>query len=59
YIWLRESERFCYLYLITDMYSRKILGYWLSEDLDYRIIYVIIDKDVIILRITHRKESYK
>jgi transposase InsO family protein len=33
YIWLRESERFCYLYLITDMYSRKILGYWLSEDL--------------------------
>lgn len=33
YIWLRESESFSYLYLITDMYSRKILGYWLSEDL--------------------------
>ena len=33
YIWLRETENFCYLYLITDMYSRKILGYTLSEDL--------------------------
>lgn len=33
YIWLREIENFCYLYLITDMYSRKILGYTLSEDL--------------------------
>lgn len=33
YIWLREVENFCYLFLITDMYSRKILGYSLSEDL--------------------------
>lgn len=33
YIWLREIENFSYLYLITDMYSRKILGYSLSEDL--------------------------
>lgn len=33
YIFLRETERFSYLYLITDMYSRKILGYNLSEDL--------------------------
>jgi len=33
YIWLREIENFSYLYLITDMYSRKILGYNLSEDL--------------------------
>jgi len=33
YIWLREAENFSYLYLITDMYSRKILGYCLSENL--------------------------
>lgn len=33
YILLRETENFSYLYLITDMYSRKILGYTLSEDL--------------------------
>ncbi len=33
YIWLREPHRFCYLFLITDMYSRKILGYCISEDL--------------------------
>ena len=33
YIWLRETKNFSYLYLITDMYSRKILGYNLSEDL--------------------------
>ena len=33
YIWLRDAQKFCYLFLITDMYSRKILGYHLSEDL--------------------------
>lgn len=33
YVWLRGTENFSYLYLITDMYSRKILGYYLSEDL--------------------------
>lgn len=33
YIRLRDTESFCYLFLITDMYSRKILGYCLSEDL--------------------------
>jgi len=33
YIWLKETESFSYLFLITDMYSRKILGYCISEDL--------------------------
>lgn len=33
YIWLEGTQRFSYLFLITDMYSRKILGYCLSEDL--------------------------
>ena len=33
YIWLSDSESFCYLFLITDMYSRKILGCCISEDL--------------------------
>jgi putative transposase len=33
YIWLNATQNFCYLFLITDMYSRKILGYYLSEDL--------------------------
>jgi len=33
YIWLKDAQGFCYLFLITDMYSRKILGYCLSEDL--------------------------
>ncbi len=33
YIWLRQRESFSYLYLITDMYSRKILGHYLSENL--------------------------
>jgi len=33
YIWLSDSQVFCYLFLITDMYSRKVLGYCLSEDL--------------------------
>jgi transposase InsO family protein len=33
YIWIIETESFSYLFLITDMYSRKILGYCISEDL--------------------------
>ena len=33
YIRLIDSNKFCYLYLITDMYSRKIIGYSLSENL--------------------------
>ena len=36
YIWLRDCACFCYLFLITDMYSRKVLGYCLSEDLKTR-----------------------
>jgi transposase InsO family protein len=27
YLWLSETDCFCYLFLITDMYSRKIIGY--------------------------------
>ncbi len=33
YIWIKGTESFSYLFLITDMYSRKILGYCISEDL--------------------------
>ena len=27
YLWLTDRDSFCYLFLITDMYSRKIIGY--------------------------------
>lgn len=33
YIWLRDSESFAYLFLITDVYSRKIIGYFISDNL--------------------------
>ncbi len=33
YIWIEDQKCFAYLFLITDMYSRKILGYFLSEDM--------------------------
>lgn len=33
YIWLRQKGKFCYLSLITDLYSRKIVGYCLHKDL--------------------------
>lgn len=33
YIWLTDEECFCYLFLITDMYSRKIIGYCVHETL--------------------------
>ena len=33
YIWLSEDDSFAYLYLITDVYSRKIVGYYISDNL--------------------------
>lgn len=36
YIWLKEMDSFCYLSLITDLYSRKIVGYCVHEDLSVK-----------------------
>ena len=36
YVWLKEKDKFCYLSLITDLYSRKIVGYCVHEDLSVR-----------------------
>ena len=36
YIWLKEMDNFCYLSLITDLYSRKIVGYCVHEDLSVK-----------------------
>ena len=33
YVWITETENFAYLFLITDVYSRKIIGYCVSENL--------------------------
>jgi putative transposase len=33
YIWLEKERYFCYLSMITDMYSRKIVGYCVHENL--------------------------
>lgn len=33
YIWIEDIDNFAYLYLITDLYSRKIIGYCLSDNL--------------------------
>jgi transposase InsO family protein len=34
YIWLSEEDCFCYLFLITDLYSRKIIGYCVQATLE-------------------------
>jgi putative transposase len=33
YLWLKKLDKFCYLSMITDLYSRKIVGYCVHEDL--------------------------
>ena len=33
YLYLRESDSFAYLFLVTDLFSRKILGYNVSDNL--------------------------
>ncbi|MDQ3550023.1 MAG: IS3 family transposase [Bacteroidota bacterium] len=36
YVWLKERDRFCYLSLITDLYSRKIMGHCVHENLSVK-----------------------
>lgn len=36
YVWLKEKDTFCYLSLITDLYSRKIVGHCVHEDLSVK-----------------------
>ena len=36
YLWLKEKDKFCYLSLITDEYSRKIVGHCVHEDLSVK-----------------------
>jgi len=33
YLWLNDTDSFCYLFLITDLYSRKIIGYCVHSTL--------------------------
>lgn len=33
FLWLSETDCFCYLFLVTDMYSRKIMGYCVHASL--------------------------
>ena len=34
YIWLSQEDCFCYLFLVTDLYSRKIIGYCIHATLE-------------------------
>jgi putative transposase len=36
YVWLKEQDKFCYLNLITDLYSRKIVGHCVYENLSVK-----------------------
>ena len=36
YVWLKQQDKFCYLNLITDLYSRKIAGHCVYEDLSVK-----------------------
>lgn len=36
YLWLKQQDRFCYLSIITDLYSRKIVGHCVHDDLSVK-----------------------
>ena len=36
YLWLKPQDKFCYLSLITDLYSRKIVGHCVHESLNVK-----------------------
>lgn len=35
-VWLKQQDKFCYLNVITDLYSRKIVGHCVHEDLSVK-----------------------
>jgi len=36
YLWLKPQDKFCYLSVITDLYSRKIVGHCVHESLNVK-----------------------
>ncbi len=36
YLWLKPQDRFCYLSIITDLYSRKIVGHCVHDSLSVK-----------------------
>ena len=65
YIWLSEPDNFAYLYLITDVYSRKILGYYVSDNLKassavkaLKMVFNIIKKDKLTIHHSDRGIQY-
>jgi transposase InsO family protein len=36
YLWLKSQDKFCYLSMITDLYSRKIVGHCVHESLSVK-----------------------
>ncbi|MEJ7683352.1 MAG: DDE-type integrase/transposase/recombinase [Segetibacter sp.] len=36
YLWLKPQDKFCYLSIITDLYSRKIVGHCVHESLSVK-----------------------
>ena len=36
YLWLKPQDKFCYLSIITDLYSRKIVGHCVHESLNVK-----------------------
>lgn len=36
YLWLKPQDKFCYLSIITDLYSRKIVGFQVHESLSVK-----------------------
>jgi putative transposase len=36
YVWLKQQDKFCYLSLVTDLYSRKIIGHCVHDDLSVK-----------------------
>ena len=36
YLWLKPQDKFCYLSIITDLYSRKIVGYCVHDTLSVK-----------------------
>lgn len=36
YLWLKPQNRFCYLSVITDLYSTKVVGHCVHESLNVK-----------------------
>lgn len=57
FTYIRLPEGFCYLAVILDAYSRKVIGYCLSKDMDTKLVVMALQMAIRERRITNAHQA--